>query len=163
MKQVVTQTFTNKVDNGWNSCSIELAYGYDPDLNGTKEYEDVVVFEDGSKKIVKHWVKVASEVDTSNIEYITRKYVNKKLIAKQKRIQELQSNLPERIKKYQEKIESDLKMLGKNAKKSGYEIDFPDGINPDEDDIRESTELMSLNGRKIKGLDFLRQNQNVEV
>ena len=57
-KQVVIETRKN------GEVKIETSYDFCPLLKGKKQYEEVVV---GNKTY--YWVRVASDVDTSNINY----------------------------------------------------------------------------------------------
>ena len=144
-KQVVTLNYSHKAENGgWNSCDITTSLDFDDSLKGTKEYQDVVVYEDEKRKIVKHWVRVANDPVKSVTVNEHKKFVKELKINKeiaQKR--QLHAIKRERMEKYAQQI----KEFGE--------------IRPTHEDTFYATQLQSMIGRsKVLFKDILHKQDN---
>ena len=155
MKQVVTERYSNPVGGKFSSCDISLSYDFEPRLEGTKERQEIIVSETNSHKTIMYWVRVANDPIGESYK-IKRVYENKKEIQRKQRLKNLKEDRNSRILKYQKQIEEDLLSLGRDAKKTGEEVSFPDGIIPTEQDIHSASILQSMIGRTNDMPEFLK-------
>jgi hypothetical protein len=150
MKQVVTETYTNKTENGWRTCNVELSYETNKNLFGKKQYEEVILRDD-TVKVVIYWVNVANDgAGPVSLEKINKKSI--KYQAKQKVKKDLHALKLERMERYAKTIAEQEDFLFKNRldRKTGEDIKLPSGIIPTNEDIINGKLLQKQTTRKSK-------------